>query len=100
MNDNIVAINSESLKKLILDIYDYRDKLSKILQDAELVVKSTEIFYKTLDGDEFRKKFEKLSVNFPKILSNLKSYGDDLSIVLSKYKEVNSKSVDIFKKTL
>jgi len=100
MEKDIIAINRDTLKKLILDIYDYRDKLSKILEDAELVVESTKSFYQTADAEEFRKKFKQLSSNFPIFLENIKSYGEDLEKVLSIYKENDLKSVDIFDKMI
>lgn len=96
--DNISAINSEDLKKLILYIYDCRDKLSKILEDSQNIALSTETFYKTMDGDEFREKFQEFSATFSVFLTNIKSYGEDLERVLNKYKYVDLNSIDIFKK--
>ena len=93
---DITAINDANLKKLILFIYECRDKISKILEDSEIIVQSTETFYKTADGIEFRNKFNKFSNNFPIVLSNIKSYGLDLEQVLLEYKKTDSKSVDIF----
>ena len=98
MQSNIIGINDESLKKLILDIYDCRDKISKILEDAEIIAESTNLFYKTADGEEFRNQFKKLSANFPVFINNIKSYGEDLEQVLFKYKEISKNAVDIFEK--
>lgn len=97
-DNDVLGINDEKLKKLILDIYDCRDKISKLLQDAEYVAQSTKTFYKTEDGEMFRSRFKKFSSNFPVVLSNVKSYGLDLEKVLFEYKQTDDKSVDIFEK--
>ena len=94
---DLISINDEKIKTLILEIYEYRDKISKILDDAEYLVDSTKNFYDSEDGTKFRTKFNEFSTNFSTFLANIKSYGEDLDVVLSKYKEAAVKNVDIFK---
>ena len=84
MNE-IVGINSESLKKLIFEIYDYRDKISNILNTAEILIKNSENYYISSDGDELRKHFNNFSSNFNIFFKNIKSYSDDLELVLITY---------------
>lgn len=98
MNQNIVGINSENLKKMILYIYECRDKISKILEDSRMIVESTKVYYNTDDGEEFRTKFQKFSSTFPTFLLNIKSYGEDLEKVLQLYKQNDMKSIDLFRK--
>ena len=93
---DLISINDEKLKTLILEIYEYRDKISKILEDAELLAESTKTFYDSEDGEKFRTKFNKFSVNFSTFLANIRSYGEDLEVILSRYKDVSAKNVDIF----
>lgn len=96
MKENLVAVNSEALKKLIIDIYSYRDKMSKILEDAELIAQSSKEYYKSNDGEKFRSEFQKFSSTFPTFLSNIRSYGRDLEIVLEKYRKNDIKTIDFF----
>lgn len=100
MQENLVAINSESLKKLIIEIYSYRDKMSKILEDAELIAQLSKEYYNSNDGEEFRNKFQKFSSTFPIFLSNIRNYGQDLEFVLQNYKNNDVKSIDIFKQPM
>lgn len=93
---DLISINDEKLKNLILEIYEYRDKISKILEDAEFLAESTKMFYESEDGDKFRTKFKKFSANFSTFLNNIRSYGEDFEVVLSRYKAVTDKNVDIF----
>jgi len=93
-----VGINSENLKKLILDITDYRDKISGILNDTMVLADSIKNCYATKDGEEFRIKFDNFSSTFSEFLKNIESYGTDLDFVLTQFKQNDAQSVDIFKK--
>ena len=96
---NIVSgINEPNLKKLILEIYDYRDKISKLLSTAENLVYETKTYYDSVDGDELRRKFALLHSNFTTLLSNIKDYGNDLELILRQYKQNQVKNVDTIKK--
>lgn len=94
--NDLIAVNDKKIKTLILEIYEYRDKISKILEDAEILADSTKTFYNSEDGNKFRERFSKFSTNFSTFLTNIKSYGEDLENVLHRYKEVTLKNVDIF----
>lgn len=99
MNDSrIIGINEPNLKKLILEIYEYRDKISKVLNTAESLIYDTANYYKSEDGDELRKKFDLFSSNFDVFLKNIQSYGEDLEQVIYNYRQNALKNVDIFKK--
>ena len=98
MENNIIGIKEDELKKLILEIYDCRDKISKILETAELLVDDTKNYYKSDDGDLFRKKFALFVNNFDILLKNIKSYGDDLETIIYAFKLNNKNSVDFLGK--
>ena len=83
--DQIIGINSVGLKKLILEIYDYRDKISNILNTSESLIENTTEYYNSLDGIEIRAKFREFSDNFDIFIKNIKSYSDDLEYILSQY---------------
>lgn len=93
---DLIAINEEKLKALILEIYEYRDKVSKILDDAEILADSTKLFYDSEDGEKFRQRFNKFSTNFSTFIKNIQSYGEDLNVMLTKHKQMQNKVVDIF----
>lgn len=97
MQTRSVLISDANLKKLILEIYEYRDRISKVLDDAALLVESIKDSYKTEDGDNFRAKFQKFYSTFPVFVNNIQSYGTDLEFVLSKFKTLDAKNVDIFR---
>lgn len=90
----IIGINENGLKELILEIYAYRDKMSKILDDAEKIIYNTKEYFNGSDADELRKKFELFSSNFDTFLKNIKSYGEDLENVIDTYKKNERINVD------
>lgn len=98
--ENEIAIREEKLKKLILEIYDLRDKASKIFNDLEITVSSSANYFNSDDGEKYREKFKLLSQNFPTILSDIESYGQDLEKVILKFSAITSKNVDLFKKEM
>ena len=81
-----VGIKEEELKKLILELYDYRDKASEILNTAMDLAEASNEYYDSEDGEEFRNKFHTLSANFDVIISMIKSYSEKLESILSEYK--------------
>lgn len=98
--ETVVAIREEKLKKLILEIYDLRDKASKVLSDLEVLVNSSETYFDSDDGRTYREKFKLLSQNFPIFLSNIEGYGQDLEKAVQKFSGITSKNVDIFKNVM
>lgn len=98
--EKIVAIREEKLKKLILEIYDLRDKASKALSDLEVLVNSSETYFDSDDGRTYREKFKLLSQNFPIFLSNIEGYGQDLEMAVQRFSGITSANVDIFKNVM
>ena len=92
----IVGIKENQLKTLILEIYEYRDKMSKILEEAQKVIYGTNNYFTGNDADKLRSKFKMLEANFDAILKNIKSYGEDLENVISTYKKNERINVDKF----
>ena len=93
----IVGIDKDKLKALILKIYNYNDKINCILNDAQLLVNDTNQYYKSEDGDYYRKRFNELLLNKKIVLENIKSYGDDLVKVINSFDKTKVKTVDIFR---
>ncbi len=86
-NSNYVTgINEYGLRNLILEVYNYRDRISKILTTAEDLVAETKYYYKGEDGDLYRERFKEFSANFSTLLENVKGYGDVLNKVFQDYR--------------
>ena len=96
--NNDIGINRENLKSLILKIYNYRDKINKILNETETLIEETKQYYISEDGEILRKKFDLLYGSKNIILQNIKSYCDDLNELIKKYDKITNENIDIFKK--
>ena len=94
--EKVIGINEEKMKKLILDIYDYRDKISKILNEIETDFIRCGEYYKSDDGERVKKNLNKICYNFDNCLSIIKNYAVDLEKVLDKYKKDNYKIINVF----
>lgn len=89
MRYNKIGIDVDSIDKLILDIYNYNDKISKTLNQISEVVDQTKSFYVSSAATDFRNKFNSFSANFPIISKNLISYADDLIKLKNRYQIID-----------
>jgi len=89
MRYNKIGINIDNIDKLILDIYDYAEKINKTLNQISSVVDQTKLFYKCDVAADYRNKFLNFKTNFNVINKNVKSYADDLIKLKNKYKLVD-----------
>lgn len=91
------GINDEKAKRLIIELYDYADKISILLKDVEDLVNGTKHFYISEDGDDYRKKFVDFSANFSTLLNNLRQNARDINTARQVYRKNDIKNVDIFR---
>ena len=96
--NNIVGINDSNIDKMILNIYDYAEKIAKTLDQISVIVDDTKNFYKSEEADLFRREFNAFSENFETIRKNLSAYATDLLAVKIRYKNMDLNSVNILKK--
>ena len=64
MRYNEVGINLDSIDKLILDIYNYAERVNKTLNQISDVVDQTKNFYACESADNYRNKFNSPKVNW------------------------------------
>ena len=90
MRYNEIGINIDSVDKLILDIYNYAEKINKTLNQISEVVDETKNFYDCEVADNYRNKFNHFKANFNIINKNIISYSDDLIKLKNRYQTVNN----------
>lgn len=90
MRYNEIGINIDSVDKLILDIYNYAEKINKTLNQISEVVDETKNFYDCEVADNYRNKFNNFKANFNIINKNIISYSDDLIKLKNRYQTVNN----------
>lgn len=100
MRYNEVGINLDSVDKLILDIYNYADRVSKTLNQIADVVDDTKKFYDCDAADEYRKKFNSFRTNFKVVNKNLVSYANDLIKLKNRYQNMSDDMTQSIKKAI
>lgn len=100
MRYNRVGINIDSIDKLILDIYNYSDKINKTLNQMSMIVDSTSTYYNSTIADEYRKNFNLISANFPTICKNINSYADDMIKLKNRFQAIDENLTTIIKQSM
>ena len=87
MNRDAVGINEDKINSLVLDIYDYIEKINAILSNIDNEMEKTSTCFKFKTGDSLRKKYSDLRANYSIINKNLMGYTEKLIKVKSKTNE-------------
>lgn len=94
MRYNEAGINVDSVDKLILDIYNYAERINKTLNQITDVVDRTKTFYNCDAANNYRNKFENFKMNFSTIDKNIKSYAEDLIKLKNRYQNISYQAVE------
>ncbi len=87
---NSKGVNEEKLDKLVIEIYDYADKIKLILNEVDDLVASTNNFFICDSGTDFRNKFNTLKTNFSIVNGNIISYAEDLVNAKISFQKIDS----------
>lgn len=87
---NSKGINEEKLDKLVIEIYDYADKIKLLLNEVDDLVAETNNFYICDNGNDFRNKFNTLKTNFTIVNGNIISYAEDLVNAKISFQKIDS----------
>lgn len=87
---NISGINEVKLDNLVLDIYDYTDKVNQILNNIdELILKSSN-YFKCDSSDYIRNRYQQLAFNYTTLKQNMLNCANDLIKVKHHYQNIDS----------
>ena len=86
MNKDLFGYNEEVMNKTILDIYDYKERILKILNQISETMELSKKYYQSIDADELKSKFDKFQTNFKIVANNIDTYADDLLAVKQRNK--------------
>lgn len=82
--NNVSGINEEKLGNLILDIYDYADKVNQILNNIDELILKSNSYFKCDSSDRVRNRYQELTFNFATLKQNMLNCASDL--VKAKYR--------------
>lgn len=86
MNEmDLMGINEERIKKMVLNIYDYAEQINTILNSIDDAISEASKCL-IIDGNEIlQKNFSSVKNNFVYVKSNILSYADELLKAESDY---------------
>ena len=87
MQDVVAGINEEGLGTLSLEILDYVDRISKIFDKIDASMDRLKLCYRGPSCDKIISCYGMMQELYPVIKGNIKSYSDDLILVIRKMKE-------------
>lgn len=80
-----IAIDKDEINKLILEITDCRDNIKVILSKINDLIDETKNYYTCSSANNLRTRYYVFNDNYKIILSNIKSYANDLISLKKKY---------------
>ena len=98
MRYNQAGINVDSIDKLILDIYNYAEKVTGTLNQISDLIEQTKTYCLCDEINDLRNKFESFKTNFPIINKNIISYADDFIKLKNRYQTVDERLTESVKK--
>ena len=95
---NNMGINSSTIDKLALDIYNYDERINKTLNEISNVVDQTRSVYSCAAANNYRNRFSNIRANFNVVNKNIQSYAEDIIKLKAKYSDIGSNSTQIIRK--
>ncbi len=86
---DVFGINEDKLGKLILDIYDYVERINMIINSVDDIMNDIEQNFKVSDKNILIKKNLYFRDNLINIKNNILSYADELINVKKGYREIS-----------
>lgn len=100
MRYNEVGINIDSVDKLILDIYNYAERINKTLNQISNVVDQTRNFYVCDAANNYRNRFNSFRTNFNVVNKNVISYAEDLIKLKNRYQNIDDNMTQTIKRAI
>lgn len=75
-------INESTMQDLIMEIYDYSDRLSEIFDKMDACIDEIPLYYKAKSSTNLVKYYKDLMKNRSTLINNVKSYATDFTKLL------------------
>ncbi len=95
-NDFVGGIHEEDLGSLAMEILDYSERITTILDDIDKKFESLHQYYDSESYVKFMESYNEFRLNYGVIKSNVVSYSDDLIRLISKMNEGMDSVIDLF----
>lgn len=86
---NLKGINEEGIKKLVLNIYDYSEQISTVLNSIDDLVSDVKADFQIENNNVFYNKFTEVKNNFGNVRDNILSYADEMIKVSNNFQSID-----------
>lgn len=83
------GINEERLDSLVLDIYDYAEKVNQILNSIDEIIVKSSGYFKCESADKIRIHYQELEGSGITLKQNILNCANDLVKAKYRYQELN-----------
>lgn len=91
MNSNYVGgINEQQVEATINRVMSDLEKLDFRFEQIDISVSKTKNYYKCNSGDEFRKRYDSIRLNYDVVKKNMLAYVDDLRKLMKNYERIDT----------
>lgn len=97
MDRVIAGIHEEDLGALSLEILDYVDRISEILERIDSYMDKLPACYKGSSSDKIIERYNSIKSTYPTVKENLKSYSDDFITLINKMREDDTFLSNLFR---
>lgn len=96
MNSNYVSgINETQILVVINRITSNIEKLEARFNQIDQIILNTNNYYKSSSANIFRKNYDDIRLNYSIVKTNLLSYVEDLTNLISSYKKFETSTADV-----
>ena len=87
---NVSGIEEEKIGYLVLDIYDYVDRISQVLNQIDEIMLSSNDYFKCESGDKLRSHYKEIQNNHNILKQNLMNCSEGLIRAKNGYLNLDS----------
>lgn len=84
--EDLISINEEAIDKLVLEIYDYSERINNILNQISDLVNYSSTYFKGQISNDIIGKYNNLKLSLDNVKNNIASYSSDLVMVKNKFR--------------
>jgi len=88
--EDLISINEEAIDKLVLNLYDYSERINNILNQINDLMNYSSTYFKGQQSNEIIKKYNDLQTSIVNVKQNISSYPADLIKVKNRFRNTAS----------
>ena len=84
--EDLISVNEEAIDKLVLDLYDYSERINNVLNQINDLVNYSSTYFKGQISNDIVGKYNSLKISLENFKRNIYSYSSDLVKVKNQFR--------------